>query len=63
MTNIPATWRFVLTAILLGFSLNLLAGEYFPPRGEWERKTPESMGFNTERFEAALVLAQEQAIT
>lgn len=63
MTKTPAKWRFVLTTILLGFSLNLLAGEYFPPRGEWERKTPQSMGFNTERFEAALVLAQEQAVT
>jgi CubicO group peptidase (beta-lactamase class C family) len=62
MTRTLMLWRLGVAAILLGFSCSLLAGEYFPPSGEWERKAPESMGFNAERFEAALALARDQAV-
>ena len=63
MTKTLMKWRLGIAAILLGFSINLLAGEYFPPRGEWERKAPESMGFDAARFEAALALAKDKAVT
>ncbi len=35
-----------LTLVLLILSAPLTAGEYYPPRGDWERRAPETMGFD-----------------
>lgn len=55
--------RFIAAALLYCSAFSLWAGEYFPPRGEWERKPPKAMGFDAGRLQSALVLAQETAVT
>jgi hypothetical protein len=52
-----------LALVFLILSAPLLAGEYYPPRGEWERRAPQTMGFDANKLKAALILAQEKAVT
>jgi len=52
-----------LALIFLILSAPLLSGEYYPPRGEWERRAPQTMGFDVLKLKAALILAQEKAVT
>lgn len=54
-----------LSCALVFFILSapLPAGEYYPPRGEWERRAPQIQGFDVKKLQAALILAQEKAVT
>jgi CubicO group peptidase (beta-lactamase class C family) len=42
--------------------LQAAAEEYFPPRGEWMHMDPAQAGFNQEKLQAALDLAQAKAV-
>jgi CubicO group peptidase (beta-lactamase class C family) len=48
--------------LLLAVSTALTAGDYFPPRGDWERRPPQSLGFDADALEAALQLARDEAV-
>ncbi len=52
-----------LALVFLVLSAPLLAGGYYPPRGEWERRAPETLGFDAKKLTTALALAQEKAVT
>lgn len=41
---------------LLAF--NVVADNYFPPRGQWEAKSPKSLGFNEKKLNVAVQFAQ-----
>jgi CubicO group peptidase (beta-lactamase class C family) len=43
---------------LLAFSLQVEA-QYYPPGGEWERKSPPELGFDEMKLEAAVQFAQD----
>ena len=47
----------------LAASLPVIAQDYYPPKGEWERKSPAEMGFNETKLEAAVQYAREHEYT
>jgi CubicO group peptidase (beta-lactamase class C family) len=49
----------------IGIAMSTLASSdsYYPPRGSWERQPPEANGFNADRLQAAIRLAQDKAVT
>lgn len=47
---------------LLLFSTTLQGAEYVPPRGDWARVDPTIAGFDPQRLEAAVQLAQAKAV-
>jgi CubicO group peptidase (beta-lactamase class C family) len=63
MKTLTNARKICLIALLAWLCVPLLGAEYFPPAGEWERRKPESAGFDATRFRAALELAQEKAVT
>jgi CubicO group peptidase (beta-lactamase class C family) len=42
--------------------LTAMGGDYYPPRGEWQRKAPTELGMDPQRLAQAVVLAQEKAV-
>ena len=47
--------KLVRSTLLLAFAISATAQHvYFPPRGEWERRTPEQMGMNAAALKAAV---------
>ncbi len=53
----PVAACFLYLALTAGSSL-VLAQDYFPPVGEWERRSAEELGMNAQRLAAAVELAQ-----
>ncbi|MCK4856066.1 MAG: serine hydrolase, partial [Bacteroidales bacterium] len=57
----------IITGILLVWflaaSLPVIAQDYYPPAGEWERKSPMEMGFDATRLESAVQFARENEYT
>lgn len=49
----PRITALAIAAIVLASPL-LAQNEYFPPRGDWERRAPAQMGFNAARLQAAV---------
>jgi CubicO group peptidase (beta-lactamase class C family) len=49
----------ILTMLL---PLTAMGGDYYPPRGEWQRKAPTELGMDPQRLAQAVVLAQEKAV-
>jgi CubicO group peptidase (beta-lactamase class C family) len=47
----------------LSACLPVIAQEYYPPKGQWERKSPSEMGFNAMKLEAAVQFARENEYT
>jgi CubicO group peptidase (beta-lactamase class C family) len=48
-------WCFaVQVALWIGVIGTITAADYFPPRGSWERKRPEELGFNGARLQQAI---------
>lgn len=43
----------------LSACLPVVAQEYYPPKGQWERKSPGEMGFDAMKLEAAVQFARE----
>src|ERR1043165_6554647 len=43
-------------AVILGFG-SAFAAEYFPPRGEWQKKSPTELGLDAAKLEAAVAYA------
>ena len=52
----------VLLALLVWLPLAAAGGDYFPPRGEWQRKAPADVGMDAERLALAVSLARERAV-
>lgn len=50
-----AIWKILLVATALVAPLR--AGEYFPPRGEWARKSPAELGFDAAKLQQAIEFA------
>lgn len=47
--------KLVRSTLLFAFAITATAQQtYFPPRGEWERRTPEQMGINAAALKAAV---------
>jgi hypothetical protein len=57
----------IITGLLLVWflaaSLPLIAQDYYPPAGEWERKSPLEMSFDATKLEAAVQFARENEYT
>jgi len=53
----------ILLAWLLSTNLPVIAQDYFPPPGEWERKSPIEMGFDATKLEGAVQFARENEYT
>jgi CubicO group peptidase (beta-lactamase class C family) len=49
----------ILTMLL---PLTAMGGDYYPPRGEWQRKASTELGMDPQRLAQAVVLAQEKAV-
>ncbi len=52
----------LLAIMLLATVTQVLAGEYFPPRGEWSHLEPARAGMDAEKLQAAVELAKEKAV-
>ena len=48
--------------LVLLLPLAAVADDYYPPRGEWQRKAPAEVGMDAERLAQAVALAQEKAV-
>ena len=46
--------RILIAIACLGCSLTAFAADYFPPRGEWAKKTPNELGFDAARLAEAI---------
>lgn len=60
----PLSFARAATRVLLGFYFlgaipTLSAQEYFPPKGDWERRAPEQLGMNADLIAGAVAFAQE----
>jgi CubicO group peptidase (beta-lactamase class C family) len=57
----------IITGLLLVWflaaSLPVIAQDYYPPAGEWERKSPLEMSFDATKLEAAVQFARENEYT
>ena len=53
---------FLLLLTLLLPQLSCATDDYYPPRGSWQRSTPQSVGMNTDRLAEAIEFAQSKAV-
>jgi len=53
---------FLLLLTLLLPQLSWATDDYYPPRGIWQRSTPQSVGMNTDRLAEAVEFAQSKAV-
>lgn len=59
MTRFPTHLRAVALLLCLLATFAAAAGPYFPPRGDWQRASPEQAGFDPQRLAAAIAFAQQ----
>ena len=57
-TTQSSVTAFFLALVLTAVSSLVVAQDYFPPQGEWERRSAETLGMNAQRLAAAVELAQ-----
>ena len=53
---------FLLSLFLLLPLVSAATEDYYPPRGNWQRATPESVGMNADKLANAIALAQGKAV-
>jgi len=53
---------FLLSLFLLWPLVSAATEDYYPPRGSWQRATPESVGMNADKLAEAVALAQSKAV-
>jgi CubicO group peptidase (beta-lactamase class C family) len=51
-----------LILIVMAVNAPLLAGDYFPPRGDWAYIEPATVGMDPEKLAAAIALAKDKAV-
>ena len=56
------TAKAIILTLLLFCCLQALAGDYFPPRGEWTQIDPAQAGFDALKLQAAVELARAKAV-
>jgi CubicO group peptidase (beta-lactamase class C family) len=57
--KLPAALLFL---VLISLPAGLWADDYFPPRGDWERRAPQQLGLDEGKLQAAIALAREKAV-